>query len=916
MAKLLDRYNAKRDFSKTPEPKGAPAAPGGNSFVIQKHAATRLHYDFRLELDGVLKSWAITRGPSLVPGEKRLAVHTEDHPLDYGTFEGTIPKGQYGGGTVLLWDRGTWEAEGDAHKDYAKGNLKFRLEGEKLGGAWHLVRMRQRPQDRNEQWLLIKSADEFARTPDAPDILEELPRSVATGRDLDEIASDKKSKVWQSNREEKVGAAAATPNSAAKAALKSSAAKTSAKAAAKGSKAPAKASPRGAKTPRQSPKTPRPKAMPWDAVKSGPMPEVIEPCLATLVDEAPAGDKWLHEIKWDGYRLIAFLENGEVRIQTRNGHDWTRRFPAVAEAIAPLEVRSAILDGEAIVEDENGHSSFSALQEALSDGGDARQAIFYAFDLLYLDGEDLRQRPLEERKARLAEVVRPEAQGALRLSEHMNIDGRAMLRHACQLGMEGVISKRRDLPYRSGRTGDWLKAKCTDRQEFVICGYTPSTALKNAVGSLVLGYYDDGRLMHAGRTGTGFTAELARDVYKRLSPLRVKDAPFDMKLNSLQRRGAVWIRPELVAEVEFRGWTHDDHIRHAAFKGVREDKSPSEIVRERPRGAVAVAAESTPIKAAKAERAERRPKAGATKALASKNSDEVAGVPLTHPDRVLWEEGGITKQGLAEYYEEIADWVLPHLVDRPLSLVRCPSGAGKSCFFQKHAWAGLAEFIKRKVVRDESGEEEILFIEDIQGLIALVQASVLEIHPWGSSLDDVDRPDRVVMDLDPGDGVAWPTIIEAAREARERLEALGLTSFVKTTGGKGLHVVFPLTPKAGWDEVKAFARDLAESMERDSPDRYVSTSTKRIRTGKIYVDYLRNGRGATAISAYSTRARPGAPVAVPLTWEELSPAIKPNHFTIENLPARLKRLREDPWRELFRLKQTLPAAAPKPAKRR
>jgi bifunctional non-homologous end joining protein LigD len=630
------------------------------------------------------------------------------------------------------------------------------------------------------------------------------------------------------------------------------------------------------------------------------MPQDLRPCLASLVNKVPSGERWVHEIKWDGYRLVAFIDHGTVTLRTRNGLDWTHRFPTIAAALGKLPVETAIVDGEAVVEDESGATSFAALQDALSDThrGVAAQAVLYAFDLLYVDGEDLRPLRLDERKTRLARVIAPGSAGPLRFSEHIVGEGEAMLRNACRLGLEGVVSKRSDLPYRSGRTGDWQKTKCILRQEFVIAGFVPSTALKNAIGSLVLGYYRDGRLIHCGKTGTGFTADLARELWRKLNPLRRPTPAFPDKLTSDQRRGAVWVEPTLVGEVEFRSWTSDGLIRHAAFKGLREDKVATDVVIETPAGA------ANPPAAAK-------PGAKAARAL------EVAGLRLTHPDRILWEDGGVTKQGLAEFYEEIAGWVLPHLVNRPLALVRCPSGMGSDCFFQKHAFAGLSDAVHRQTVRDDSGEEEeVLWIDGLDGLIALVQASVLEIHPWGSTIGDVDRPDRVVIDLDPGEGVDYATVIAAAREARERLAAMGLESLVKNTGGKGLHVVFPLTPDAGWDEVKGFARDLAEAMERDAPERYISTSGKRDRRGKIYVDYLRNGRGATAISAYSTRARAGAPVATPLTWDELTPAIKPNHFTVANLPARLGQLREDPWADLFTIDQRLPRAPAKPKRRR
>jgi bifunctional non-homologous end joining protein LigD len=849
MAKLAP-YRAKRDFTRTQEPKGRQTRAKGSAFVVQKHAARRLHYDFRLELDGVLKSWAVAKGPSLVAGEKRLAVHVEDHPLDYGNFEGAIPAGEYGGGTVMLWDRGRWEPEGDPRKGYAKGHLTFILDGEKLHGAWHLVRMRKKPRERQESWLLIKSDDEFARSESEPDILDELPLSVKTGRSMDEIAS---------------GAA--------------------------GGAAKQKKAANQKKVARSDPPAGKPAAAKGRSpAKTSPLPRKIEPSLATLVDRVPKGPRWLHEIKWDGYRLIAFVDQGKVRLQTRNGLDWTERFPAIAKAVATLPVRSAVIDGEAVVEDENGVSSFAALQQALSNTsrGVADAAVFYAFDLLYLDGDDWRARPLAERKARLADLLAgAPGDHALRLSEHLDDDGPAMVRNACRLGLEGVVSKRRDRPYRSGRTDDWVKTKCTDRQEFVIAGYVPSTAIKNAVGSLVLGYFDKGRLVYAGRTGTGFTADSARDLARRLQKLRRKDPAFDAALTADQRRGAVWVEPELIGEVEFRGWTGDNVIRHAAFKGLREDKTAREVGKEAGKE-VTMARSSTKTKAAR--------------------SGEVAGIALTHPDRILWEEQGITKQGLAEYYVEVADWILPHVVDRPLALVRCPSGSQKGCFFQKHSWAGLADHILRDTVRNEKGEEEVLLVRDIKGVVSLVQAGVLEIHPWGATMADIEHPDRITFDFDPAEDVAWGTVIDGARELRERLRAVGLDSFAKTTGGKGLHVVVPLLPEAGWDEVKSFARQMAEAMEADNPGRYLTKATKKDRKGRIFIDYLRNGRGATAVAAYSTRARPGAPVSTPLSWDELSPAIRSNHFTVTNLPSRLAALPEDPWASMSKLKQRLPPA--------
>lgn len=636
------------------------------------------------------------------------------------------------------------------------------------------------------------------------------------------------------------------------------------------------------------------------------MPSEIEPCLATLVSAAPGGAEWLHEIKWDGYRLVAFKADA-TRLATRRGLDWTARFPGIAEAIDALPVRTAILDGEAVIEDEHGISSFSALQDALSGGGGnaARGAIFYAFDLLWLDGADLRDLPLDERKAKLAGLVPPGGMGTLRFSEHVEGDGGAMVRSACQLGLEGVIAKRRDRPYRAGRGEDWVKVKCTDRQEFVIGGYVSSAKTKNAVGSLALGFHEDGELRHAGRAGTGFTAEAARDLFKRLSPMKRATSPFAKRLTAEERRGVVYVEPNLVAEVEFRGWTAERNLRQAAYKGLREDKSPDEVVRETAEPSPEVA-EAEPAAKPKAKPAA-RPAATPTLRSGTRSvGAEVAGVALSHPERVLW-DSGVTKQGLAEFYESIAEWLLPHLVRRPLSLVRCPSGAAHGCFFQKHSWAGLGPDIRRESVRDEGGDEEILYVEDIRGVVSLVQAGVLEIHPWGTTVADVERPDRIVMDLDPGDGVTWADVVAGALDVRERLAAMKLDSFVKTTGGKGLHVVVPLTGKSDWAEVKGFAKALADAMTKDSPGRYIAKATKAARRGLIYVDYLRNGRGATAIAPYSTRARPGATVSVPVAWEELGPSLKPDGYNVGNLGERLRRQATDPWAGIDAVRQGLPS---------
>ncbi len=808
----LTTYRKKRDFKKTAEPRGKSAqASAGDSFVIQKHAARRLHYDLRLEMDGVLKSWAVTKGPSLVPGEKRLAVHVEDHPLEYGDFEGTIPKGEYGGGAVIVWDRGRWSPIGDLKKGYAKGHLDFELHGEKLHGRWHLVRMAKKPRDRNENWLLIKGDDEYSRDADAPDITEERPESVKTGRLVEELAGE--APGWSS----KTGKIA---------------------------KPAAGELPKGA--------------------KKAAFPGFVAPALATLKSRPPGGEKWVHEIKFDGYRLQALIRSGRVTLMTRSGLDWTEKFgAAISDAFASLPMESAIIDGEVIVEGAANASDFSSLQADLSAGRTDRM-VFCAFDLLYLNGHDLRSSPFIERKT-LLKTLLTQAPPALRYSEHFEENGELVLRHACRLSLEGVVSKLRDAPYRSGRGKDWIKSKCSERQEFVVAGYVPSTTAARAIGSLVLGYFDKGKLNYAGRVGTGFTNKVAAELFRRLEGMSIAKSPFARKLTHEEAHQAQFVRPELVAEVEFSSWTADGVVRHASFRGLREDKGADQVVRESARTA---------------------PEQAASPAIR-----------LTHPDRVYWKEDGVTKQGLADYYSEVWTRIAPFIVNRPLALLRCPDGVGSQCFFQKHAWRGQSSDILK--AHDPEDDETIVAIDGLPGLIGLVQGGVLEIHPWGSHLGDLERPDMIIMDLDPGEGVGWEQVIAAAGEVRQRLEDAGLASFVKTSGGKGLHVVAPLKPKARWDTVKAFTKGIADAMTADSPDRFVATVSKAKRQGKILIDYLRNGRGSTAVAAYSTRARAGAAVSMPLGWEELGPTIGPSFYTVINALPRLAALDADPWQDFW-----------------
>jgi bifunctional non-homologous end joining protein LigD len=831
----LARYRRKRDFSATPEPAGGPRRKsGGQLFVIQKHAARRLHYDFRLELDGALKSWAVTRGPSLVAGEKRLAVRVEDHPLEYGDFEGTIPKGEYGGGAVIVWDRGIWKPLSDAKDGLSKGRLEFDLHGKKLNGRWRLVRMAAKPRDKHENWLLIKGVDSAARTRSEPDILEESPNSVKSGRTIADVADEEPG--WSS----KTGKI-----------TKASRARRSAQSISQNHRAESIPNPAGAA-----------------GAKKAVLPGFVEPTLASPLASPPSGASWIHEIKFDGYRLQARIEAGRVKLLTRSGLDWTKRFGReVIEALRGLPVGSALIDGELIVESIGGVSDFSALQADLSEGRTDR-FTYCVFDLLYLDGYDLRKSAQLMRKEFLEKIVGHGSE-LVRYNRHFKENGASVLRHACRLGLEGLVSKRLDAPYRSGRSKVWTKAKCGARQEFVIGGYVPSTTARKSIGSLVLGIFEGEKFRHVGRVGTGFSEAMIGRLYEKLDSIRLSASPFEGNLTPTEARHVRYVRPELVAEIEFRAWTANGHLRHASFRGLREDKPARDIVRE-------------PVKA-----------------LASTSKVRGELLKLTHPDRLYWPDQGVTKQGLADYYSDVWRFAKTFMIHRPLALVRCPSGVLGEKFFQKHAWKGLDRSVVLINDPKESGEP-LVSIENLEGLIALVQSAVLEIHPWGSTVSDWERPDMITMDLDPGEGVPWEVVIDAAEETKMRLSHAGLVSFVKTSGGKGLHIVAPLKPRAEWPAVKAFAKSIAEAMAADTPGRFVATVTKSKRRGKILVDYLRNQRGATAIAPYSTRARPGACVSMPLAWEELSPAIGPDYFTVRNAPVRLSALETDPWREFRR----------------
>jgi bifunctional non-homologous end joining protein LigD len=869
-ATSLREYRRKRDFSVTPEP-GGRAAPRGTgwSFVVQKHAASRLHYDFRLELDGVLKSWAVPRGPSLDPGEKRLAMRTEDHPVEYGSFEGVIPEGEYGGGTVLLWDRGTWEPMGDPHQGLAKGKLDFVLRGKKLRGRWTLIKIPGREsRDADKAWLLIKARDDAARSSGDFDVTGMLPKSVATDRALEEIARAR-DQVWHS----------AKP------------AKTSSR--------------RRAATPAASRRV---AAAGLPGARRAALPAFIAPQLATLVAAPPAGDEWLHEMKFDGYRVLCRIERGTVRLLSRNGKDWTDRLPGVARAASRFDARSAMLDGEVAVVLPNGVTSFNALQNALG-GSTDDEPVYFVFDLLHLDGSDLTGTPLEQRKEALRSLL--DASGAdpiLRYSDHVVGNGEAFLRHACRMALEGVVSKRRDAPYQSGRTRSWLKAKCIQEQEFVIGGFTDPEGRRSGLGALLLGVYDaDGKLVYVGKVGTGFTTRDAIDLRQRLDALVQPTSPF-----ARRPAGAVhahWVRPELVGEVEFTEWTPDGRLRHPSWKGLREDKPAHEIVREVP----AVAEPAPRVRAtidgaaSGAKRSFVRTRRRRVSKAATTGEAQVAGIRITHPDRIVYPPQGITKLDLARFYESIADWILPHLRSRPTSLVRCPEGLARECFYQKHVGVWAPAALRRVRIREKKKVGDYLVVDDLPGLIGLVQIGILEIHTWNAVVERLEQPDRLVFDLDPGDRVPWRAVVAAAHSVRAHLQHLGLESFLKTTGGKGLHLVVPIDAGPGWDDCLAFARSVAEDLARKSPRAFTANVAKNERRGRIYIDYLRNLRGATAVAAYSTRARPGAPVSTPLSWDELSPRLRSDHYTVSNLPRRLASLRIDPWTDYDRTRQALPA---------
>ena len=804
-AKLdLETYNAKRDFTKTKEPKGRAVKAKGDSFVVQKHDASRLHWDFRLELDGVLKSWAVPKGPSLDPGQNRLAMRTEDHPLDYGTFEGTIPKGEYGGGTVMLWDRGRWipEPGKDPSKTIEEGHLHFRLEGERMHGDWVMFRLKGKPGDRSEPWMLKKVTDEFANPEQGDALVDECVTSVTTGRTMAEIASG--ADVWRSNRGGQ-----------------------------KGGRAKKKAG-------------------------LGP-PPFMDPQLATLIDSVPTGNDWIHEYKYDGYRLLIATGEDAATAWTRNGKDWSDKFRSLVRAASILPA-GCMLDGEAVALGPNGKPDFQLLQSTLK-GGDADLA-FYAFDLLVDQGEDITKLSNLERKERLAALLKSVSPPLL-YGDHVVGKGEALFSAICAEKGEGIISKKASAPYRGTRTRCWLKVKCIQRQEFVIVGWSESDK-RRGFRSLLLGLQEEGKLTYAGKVGTGFNAGLIEELMERMEPLAIDKAALEVP--RADRNGAHWIEPKLVAEIAFTEFTTDGVLRHPSFIALREDKPARQVVRE------------TPAKLKPSAKKGENPTA------------ESFGIHISNPDRVIYPEGNLTKKALADYYAAIDPLIMVDAAKRPMTLIRCPQGRSKKCFFQKHDAGTMGEHVKHVPVKEKNGEvQDYLYFDDIRGLLACVQMGAIEFHGWGSRIDPLEYPDRLVFDLDPDVGLDFGKVKLAAVRLRALLGDLGLTTFPLLSGGKGIHVVVPLDATADWPKVKSFADRFSRAIAQAEPEMFTANIRKVERKGRIFLDWLRNQRGATAVMPYSARAREGAPVSAPIAWEELDKYLGGNHFTIEDADELLDR---------------------------
>jgi bifunctional non-homologous end joining protein LigD len=931
MAQKLDTYRRKRRFDETPEPSGstrrravARGKPGGEtgakrdggsnghalSFVIQEHSARRLHYDFRLELDGTLKSWAVPKGPSLDPSVKRLAVHVEDHPLEYGSFEGEIPAGNYGAGTVLVWDRGTWEpvdGEGAALAAYEAGKLKFRLDGEKLHGGWALVKSHMRGSGDKEQWLLIKERDSEARREDEFDVVAERPGSVLAPNALRHAR-----KAAQSATHAKDDAPKRKRGTGATQAKRAKTATRHAKSLAEPASAPHAGD---AKTARPDIVATRSTASLRElagspaiegAVKAR-LPATLKPQLATLVDTAPQGDDWSYEIKFDGYRVLARIDRHAtkqaVRIFTRSGLDWSAKFDRQCAALARLEIDSAWLDGEAVVLDERGAPDFQALQNAF-DAARPQDIMLVLFDLPYLNGYDLRGVPLVQRRALLRALLEDVDRDMLRFSEDFAIENvHDLLQSACEMTLKGIVGKRRDSHYVSRRTPAWIKLRCRRRQEFVIGGYSEPAGSRTGFGALLLGVHDaDGRLQYAGRVGTGFDAALLRKVKEQLTARETSQMPFAKAPRERSRTPVHWVKPELVAECNFAQWTSDGIVRQASFISLRDDKPAREIVHEEPSGNTSAKHSAKPAAKSTAKPAKRPAREASVP-----DDSTISGIRISHPDRVIDASTGATKLDLVRYYEWIAPRMLPHLADRPVALVRAPDGIGGELFFQKHAnKLALPNVTQHKGL--DPGHAPLLTIESTEALVSAAQMGTIELHTWNGVASALEKPDRMVFDLDPDSALGWDVMIEGAQLTRELLAELGLESWCKTSGGKGLHVVVPLAKVLGWDDVKAFSQAVAQHMARTLPERFSAKMGAQNRKGKLFVDYLRNNRGSSTIAAFSARARTGLGVSVPLAWDEVGHTTSGDQWNIANLHERLDALDGDPWSGYAKCRQRVTTA--------
>jgi len=853
MEKKLEKYNKMRDFKDSPEPAGLTKSSRRKGkahalqFCIQKHDASRLHYDFRLELDGTLKSWAVPKGPSLDPKVKRLAVHVEDHPLDYATFEGSIPEGHYGAGDIIVWDRGMWIPLGDPVEAYAKGRLKFELQGEKLSGLWNLVRTHM--PGKQEQWFLIKHQDSSARPEDIYDVVVAEPDSVISERAI----------------------VAKSPNTSIT--------------------AKAKPTKKAAEPVRQT------KLSPLTGARKAKLPGYIKPQLATLVEKPPSG-RWIYECKFDGFRMLARIEDQKVRLFTRNGHDWTHKLPRQAKALLSLGLNSAWLDGEIVVIDDQGIPDFQALQNAF-EAGQSGNIFYYLFDLPYFNGVDLREVPVEERRAALLAILKSGKEPLLRFSEAFIEDPNDLLTSACHMQLEGLIGKRLGSSYASGRSSDWIKLKCKRRQEFIIVGFTDPTGSRNAFGALLLGLHDrdSGELRYVGKVGTGFTEATLKSIHDRIKPLRTKKPAVANPPRSAELTRVHWLKPQLLAEVAYAEMTKDGSVRHAVFHGLRDDKPASDITVEQPTIIKNIHGKNIDAKASSAKK--KAPTAP------SQINSEHSKIHITHPDRVIDATSGTTKVQLAEYYASVAEWILPQLKDRPVALVRAPDGITGELFFQKNA-----ERLKVPGIISLDHKltgQPMMVINNVETLIGAVQINTVELHTWNATSDHLDKPDRFVLDLDPDPALPWKSMVEATQLTLTVLDELGLKAFLKTSGGKGIHLVVPLTRKHGWDEVKNFSHAIVSHMAKMLPERFSAVSGPKNRVGRIFIDYLRNGLGATTICAYAARTREGLPVSVPIFREEVKELKGGNLWNIQNVLGRLAEVGNEPWADIKKTRQTITA---------